>query len=76
MVVIRLSRTGNKNRPFYKVAVADSRHPVKGRFIEKIGHYDPLSPEKKAFIDKTQYEAWVKKGAQPSKRVKSLFAKL
>lgn len=75
MVVIRLSRTGSKNNPKYRVAVADSRMPLKGRFIELIGYYDPLSKDKKAVIDKTKYEDWIKKGAKPSPRVQSLFTK-
>lgn len=75
MVVIRLSRTGSKNRPKYRLAVADSRKPLTGRFIEVIGHYDPLSKDKKAVIDKDKYLAWVKKGAKPSERVRNLFAK-
>ena len=76
MLVIRLSRTGTKNKPKYRLAVADSRKPLRGRFIEVIGHFDPLSKNKKAVIDKTKYEAWIQKGAKPSQRVKSLFAKL
>ena len=76
MLVIRLSRTGSKNNPRYRVAVADSRKPIKGRHIELIGHYDPLSKDKKALIDKTKYENWIKKGAKPSKRVQNLFLKL
>lgn len=76
MLVIRLSRIGSKNKPKYRLAVADSRRSPKGRYIELIGHFDPLSKSKTAHIDKTKYEAWIKKGAQPSQRVKSLFAKL
>ena len=76
MVVIRLSRTGSKNKPKYRVAVADSRKPLNGRFIELIGHYDPVSKEKQLFIDKEKYENWLKKGAKPSDRVRSLFKKL
>ena len=76
MLVIRLSRTGSKNNPKYRLGVADSRKPLKGRFIEQIGHFDPLSKDKKAVIDKEKYQAWIKKGAKPSQRVKSLFAKL
>ena len=76
MVVIRLSRTGSKNRPSYRIAVADSRKKVKGRFIEIIGHYAPLSKNKAAKIDKEKYKSWIAKGAQPSQSVKSLFAKL
>ena len=76
MLVIRLARTGSKHNPKYRVAVADSRKPVKGRFIELIGYFDPLSKDKKAVIDKEKYQLWLKKGAQPSSRVRSLFTKL
>ena len=76
MLVIRLARAGAKNKPKYRVAVADSRKPLKGRFIERIGYFDPLSKEKKAVIDKAKYESWLKKGAKPSQRVKSLFKKM
>ncbi len=76
MVVIRLTRTGAKNKPKYRVAVADSRKPLGGRFIEIIGHYDPLSKDKKPVIDKLKYESWLKKGAKPSGRVQSLISKL
>ena len=76
MVVIRLSRTGSKNKPKYRLTVADSRKPLNGQFIEVIGHFDPLSTDKKAVIDKAKYEAWIQKGAKPSDRVRSLFAKL
>ena len=76
MIVIRLARTGYKNHPKYRVVVADSRKPLKGRFIELLGYFDPLSKDKKAVIDKDKYKAWLKKGAKPSQRARSLFAKL
>ena len=76
MVVIRLARTGSKHNPKYRVTVADSRKSPKGRFIEQIGHFDPLSKDKRAIIDNEKYMAWVKKGAQPSQRVKSLYKKV
>ena len=75
MLVIRLSRKGAKNKPKYRVTVADSRKPLNGRFIELIGYYDPLSKNKKPIIDKTRYESWLKRGAKPSVRVQSLFAR-
>lgn len=75
MLVIRLARTGSKNKPKYRLMVADSRKPLKGRHIEVIGYFDPLSKDQKIQIDKDKYQAWVQKGAQPSLRVKSLFAK-
>ncbi|MCY4321405.1 MAG: 30S ribosomal protein S16 [Bdellovibrionaceae bacterium] len=76
MIVIRLARTGYKHKAKYRVAVADSRKPLKGRFIELIGHFDPFSKNKQAFINKDKYQDWIKKGAKPSLRVKNLFSKL
>ena len=76
MVVIRLSRVGATNNPKYRVTVADSRNSAKGRFIDQIGFYDPLSKDKKMTIDKEKYESWLQKGAQASRTVKSLFSKL
>lgn len=75
MVVIRLSRVGSKNKPKYQVRVSDSRRAPQGRFIEHLGWFDPTKG-KKAVIDKEKYMAWVKKGAKPSQRVKSLFSKM
>ena len=76
MVVIRLARTGSKHNPSYRVTVADQRSAVKGRFIEVIGHYHPLSKDKTALIDRKKYDNWVKKGAQPSRVVANLYKKL
>ena len=69
---IRLARGGAKKRPFYSIVVADSRTPRDGRFIEKIGAYNPLLPkdsEKRVEIDLEKAAAWLKKGAQPTDRV-------
>lgn len=76
MVVIRLARTGSKHNPSYRVTVADQRAAVRGRFIEVIGHYHPLSKDKTALIDREKYDNWVKKGAQPSRVVANLYKKL
>ena len=75
MVVIRLKRVGVKHNPCYRVAVADSRRSVLGKSIEIIGHYSPFK-DKKVFIQRDRYDYWLKKGAQPSQTVKSLFKKL
>jgi len=74
-VHIRLRRTGTTRKPAYRVVVADSRAARDGRFIEIIGHYNPLSrpPELKIELEKAQ--AWIKKGAQPSNTVKNLMAR-
>lgn len=74
MVVIRLARGGAKKRPFYQIVVADQRRARDGRYIEKIGFFNPLAKgaEEGIRLDLAAYDAWVGKGAQPSDRVKSL----
>src|SRR3954471_24234323 len=71
-LVIRLARAGTKKRPVYHVVVADSRSPRDGRFIERLGHFNPLMPKDNAErlkFDIEKAQAWIKKGAQPSDRV-------
>lgn len=70
---IRLKRMGAKKAPFYRIVVADSRSPRDGRFIEEIGYYDPLKKPSVIKVDKEKALDWLKKGAQPSDTVKSLF---
>ena len=72
MVVIRLARGGSKKkRPFYQVVVADKRASRDGRFIEKIGFFNPMArgQEVETRIDLEAYNAWIAKGAQPTERV-------
>lgn len=69
---IRLARGGAKKRPYYRIVVADSRSPRDGRFIEKIGTFDPLKPkdaEDRFTLDVEKAKAWLAKGAQPTDRV-------
>jgi small subunit ribosomal protein S16 len=73
MVVIRLSRQGRKNRPFYFIVVANKSARRDGRHIEKIGSYDPLSKEIK--LDMERVEHWISVGAQPSDTVKNIIKK-
>ncbi len=75
MVVIRLSRSGAKKRPFYKLTVADSRRPRDGRFIEHVGFFNPIArgQEEALRIDLDRVEYWMGKGAQPTDRVKQLI---
>ena len=71
-VVIRLARAGTKKRPVYHVVAADSRFPRDGRFIERLGHFNPLLPkdnESRLKLDMDKVKAWLAKGAQPSDRV-------
>ena len=72
-VKIRLRRIGAKKAPFYRVVVADSRYPRDGRFIEKIGTYDPLAEA--VDIDVEKAEKWIANGAQPTDTVKALLKK-
>jgi small subunit ribosomal protein S16 len=71
-LVIRMARAGTKKRPVYHIVVADSRSPRDGRFIERLGYFNPLLPKDKAErlkLDLEKVQAWMKKGAQPSDRV-------
>jgi len=71
-IVIRLARAGTKKRPVYHIVVADSRAPRDGRFIERLGFFNPLLPKEKTErlkFDLDKAQAWMKKGAQPSDRV-------
>jgi small subunit ribosomal protein S16 len=73
---IRLSRGGAKKRPFYRIVVADARMPRDGRFVEKIGTFDPVKPKDDAnrlVLDAEKAKAWLAKGAQPTDRVLRLL---
>ncbi len=78
-VRIRLSRGGSKKRPYYHIVAADQRAPRDGRYIEKLGAYNPLLPqdnENRLVLDKEKVAAWLSKGAQPTERLQKLFANL
>ena len=69
---IRLSRGGSKKRPYYRIVVADARSPRDGRFIEKIGNYNPLlakDDEKRVVLNADRAKHWLSNGAQPTDRV-------
>ena len=69
---IRLSRGGSKKRPYYRIVVADARSPRDGKFIEKIGNYNPLlakGDEKRIVLDAERAKHWIGVGAQPTDRV-------
>src|SRR5689334_24900372 len=71
-LVIRMARAGTKKRPFYHIVLADNRAPRDGRFIERLGYFNPLLPKEKTErlkLDLEKVQAWMKKGAQPSDRV-------
>ena len=75
MVVIRLSRGGSKKRPFYHLTVADQRNSRDGRFIERVGFFNPVArgQEECLRIEQDRVDYWVSKGAQPSDRVAALL---
>ena len=73
MVSIRLMRMGAKKRPFYRVVVADSRRFRDGKFIEKLGHYDPLPDDPRLHLKLDRVDYWIQKGAQPTDTVRSLI---
>ncbi len=74
MVTIRLARGGAKKRPFYHIVVADSRRARDGRFIERLGFFNPVAQgnEEKLRLDNDRLNYWVSQGAQPSDRVAKL----
>ena len=75
MVKIRLTRTGAKKAPTYRIVVADSRYPRDGRFIDEIGYYNPMTNPAEIKIDADKATAWLKNGAQPTETVRSILKK-
>jgi small subunit ribosomal protein S16 len=75
MVKIRLRRVGTKNKPSYRVVVADSRAPRDGAFINIIGHYNPLTEPATVVIDEEKALHWLRQGAQPTATTARLLTK-
>ena len=75
MVTIRLARGGSKKRPFYSIVVSDRRRQPRGRFIERIGFFNPMASESEESLrlDRERADFWISQGAQPSERVASLL---
>ena len=79
MLRIRLSMGGVRKRPIYKIVIADSRYPRDGKFIEKLGSYNPLLPKDKKERIKVEFERvkyWISKGAQPTLRVSRILGEM
>jgi len=74
MVRIRLSRHGRKNAPSYRIIVVDSHKKRDGKYLEKLGYYNPSEDDKKVVFEKDRYKYWLSVGAQPSEAVKKLVA--
>ena len=75
MLRIRLSRTGRKNQPSYRIVVADQKAARDGAHVDRIGHYNPTTDPTTLQIDSAKAEKWLAQGAQPSERVSKLFKK-
>lgn len=75
MVVIRLARHGAKKKPFYRIVATDSRNPRDGRFIEILGHYNPVGTDKPLTMKTDRIQHWIDQGAQPSPTVARLIKK-
>ena len=74
-VRIRLARHGAKKRPFYRIVVADGESPRDGRYLEKVGTYDPLLDPAKVTLESERIKYWMDQGAKPSDTVRSLLKK-
>ena len=75
MVTIRLARVGAKKRPFYNIVVADQRRSPRGRFIERLGFFNPMAKEnqERVRLDLQRVDEWLQQGARPSERVDHLI---
>lgn len=74
-VKIRLARYGAKKKPFYRIVVADIESPRNGKYLEKVGTYDPLQDPAKISLENERIQYWIEKGATPTDTVKSLLKK-
>ncbi len=74
-VVIRLQRMGTRNKPFFRMVVAESRRARDGAFIDNVGYYDPVPDPDVISIDRARMQDWVGKGAKPSVAVRRLLAR-
>ena len=75
MIKIRLARGGRVHKPIYTIVAANSRNPRDGRFLEKLGQYNPGAPTELINIKTDSIKSWLEKGAQYSETIKSLFKK-
>lgn len=74
-VKIRLARYGAKKKPFYRIVVADSESPRDGRFLEKVGTYNPLRDPAEVTLSTERIQYWLNNGAEPTDTVRSIFKK-
>jgi len=74
-VKIRLARGGAKKRPFYRIVASDARSPRDGRFLEKLGTYNPMTKDGTVTLDRARIDYWISVGAQPTDAVRRLLRK-
>lgn len=75
MLKIKLSRTGKKNQPSFRIVVAEAKSKRDGQYIDLLGFYQPLAEKNKVKVDQKKYQDWLQKGAQPTLTVKRLVEK-
>lgn len=75
MLKIKLSRTGRKNQPSYRVVVAEARSKRDGKVVDNLGYYNPLSKSAEVVIDKKKFQEWISRGAKPTITVEHLYKK-
>ena len=75
MIKIRLRRTGAKKQPHYRIVVVDARAPRDGKYIDLVGHYDPLTEPATIKVDADKAARWVQQGAQMTETVEKLFTR-
>ena len=75
-VAIRLQKAGNRNRPFYRVVVTDSRKPRDGAFLDRVGHYNPIPDPDEIVLDRGLIDEWITKGAKPTDAVRALIKRV
>jgi small subunit ribosomal protein S16 len=75
MLAIRLKRMGSTHSPYYRIVVSENDRVPRGRFVEEIGYYHPVSPNKATEINQERARFWLERGARPSETVRNLFKK-
>ena len=75
MLAIRLKRMGSTHKPYYRIVVSENERTPRGAFVEELGFYHPVSPNKDVKVNKERAEYWISKGARPSGTVASILKK-
>lgn len=76
MLKIKLTRTGKRNQPHYRIVVAEARSKNDGKVVDSLGYYNPLTKPSTIELDAKKYQRWLSQGAQPTRTVRNLAAKI